>query len=317
MSTRKQRAEDAHYAISPFDIYSIPDNAVVCLYGRRGSGKSTMLRHLLWSKRHIPHGLVCSATERATGDLQRHVPSAYIRTEYDDEITRAVMKYQRKLCERNGGKEHTPPAFLVYDDTMFDRRFPASPETRRLFMNGRHYNIFTMITSQYAMDLPPAMRANIDFVIMFNEPTKQNRIKLYNNFGGIFPSFEHFERVFLAATKNYHCLVISNVSQSHDVDSVVFHYRAPPHMPSVCDWVRGVLGRGWRTCEVLVHCARSQAGKRGRRTVRKLRCPLVQFCLPSPAHLLLSGTVRTTRSRLILSFRCPNVLPRSLLSVRL
>ena len=98
-------------------------------------------------------------------------------------------------------------------------------------MNGRHYNIFTMITSQYAMDLPPAMRANIDFVIMFNEPTKQNRIKLYNNFGGIFPSFEHFERVFLAATKNYHCLVISNVSQSHDVDSVVFHYRAPHTCP--------------------------------------------------------------------------------------
>lgn len=221
-----KKAPPRSYTINVFDLNSIPTNSVICLYGRRGSGKSTMLKHLLYSKRDIPHGLVCSATERATGDLGKHVPNAYIRAEYDDEITRAVMRYQRKLCIQKG-KANTPPAFLVYDDTMFDRRFPASPETRRLFMNGRHYNIFTLITSQYAMDLPPAMRANIDFVIMFNEPTKQNRMRLYNNFGGIFPTFEHFERVFLASTENYHCMVISNVSQSHKVSDVVFRYRCP------------------------------------------------------------------------------------------
>jgi len=140
------------------------------------------------------------------------------------------MRQQEKASEAYG-KPNTPPAFLVYDDTMFDRRFPSSPETRKLFMNGRHYNIFTLITSQYAMDLPPAMRANIDFVMMFNEPTKQNRIKLYNNFGGIFPSFNHFERVFLATTEDYHCMVINNTSQSHNTSDVVFRYKSPEKTP--------------------------------------------------------------------------------------
>lgn len=224
---------DASYVINGFDPSTIADNTVVCLYGRRGSGKSTMLKHLLRLKQHIPHGLVCSATEKATGDLGRHIPGAYIRSEYDDKITKDVIKFQRKAASRytEGDRKLPPPAFLVYDDTMFDKRFPASPETRRLFMNGRHYNIFTLITSQYSMDLPPAMRANIDYVIMFNEPTRQNRVRLYNNFGGIFPTFDHFERVFLATTEDFHCMVISNVSQSHRVSDVCFRFKCPETMP--------------------------------------------------------------------------------------
>ena len=233
MGKRKSTGEEpASYVIDGFDPSQIADNTVICLYGRRGSGKSTMLKHLLFLKQHIQHGLVCSATEKATGDLEQHVPAAYIRCEYDDDITRSVIKFQRKAAGKTGNKQKPPAAFLVFDDTMFDKRFPSSPETRRLFMNGRHYNIYTLITSQYAMDLPPAMRANIDYVIMFNEPTKQNRVKLYNNFGGIFPSYDHFERVFLATTQNYHCMVVSNVSQSHDVRKVVFRYKCPEHMPA-------------------------------------------------------------------------------------
>tara|TARA_B100000131_G_scaffold235577_1_gene227564 strand:- start:392 stop:784 length:393 start_codon:yes stop_codon:yes gene_type:complete len=82
------------------------------------------------------------------------------------------------------------------------------------------------MTLQYAIDLPPALRANCDFVFVFKEPVLSNREKLYKNFFGIFPTFEMFNKVLEACTEDYGCLVLDNTVRSNKISDCVFWWKA-------------------------------------------------------------------------------------------
>ena len=98
-------------------------------------------------------------------------------------------------------------------------------------MNGRHWNIFFMLTMQYCMDLSPDLRANIDYVFILRENIIQNREKIYKNFFGIFPTFDMFNQVLTACTENFECLVLDNTARSNKIEDVVFWYKAKLHPP--------------------------------------------------------------------------------------
>lgn len=104
--------------------------------------------------------------------------------------------------------------------------FLKDPCIRQCFMNGRHWKIFFMLTMQYCMDLPPALRANVDYVFLLRENILQNREKLYKSFFGIFPSFDMFNKVMDACTENYECLVLDNTVRSNKIQDCVFWYKA-------------------------------------------------------------------------------------------
>ena len=85
------------------------------------------------------------------------------------------------------------------------------------------------MTLQYAIDLPPALRANSDYIFVFKEPVLANREKLYKNFFGIFPTFDMFNKVMDACTENYECIVLDNTSKSNRIEDCVFWYKAKMH----------------------------------------------------------------------------------------
>jgi hypothetical protein len=79
------------------------------------------------------------------------------------------------------------------------------------------------------MDLPPALRANVDYVFILRENIIQNREKLYKSFFGIFPNFDMFNKVMDACTENYECIVLDNTSKSNRIEDCVFWYKARMH----------------------------------------------------------------------------------------
>jgi len=82
------------------------------------------------------------------------------------------------------------------------------------------------LTMQYCMDLPPALRANVDYIFLLRENILQNREKLYKSFFGIFPNFDMFNKVMDACTENYECLVLDNTVKSNKIQDCVFWYKA-------------------------------------------------------------------------------------------
>jgi len=201
------------------------DDDKVCIFiGKRGSGKSCLVTDILYHKRHIPVGVVMSATEEGNHHYKGFVPDLFIYNDYNKEVIERVLERQKRII--NSGTTKKSSSFILLDDCMYDRKFMKDTCIRQCFMNGRHWKLFFMLTMQYCMDLSPDLRANVDYVFILRENIVQNREKLYKSFFGIFPTFDMFNQVMNACTENYECLVLDNTSKSNKIEDCVFWYKA-------------------------------------------------------------------------------------------
>ena len=212
--------------IKKFNPKTIGDNRVCVFIGKRGTGKTTLVTDILYHKKHIPVGIVMSGTEEGNSYYQKYVPDLFIYNEYKTEVCEKVIERQKKLVKKNAENSH---CFMLVDDCMYDKKMIRDKCIRGIFMNGRHWNLFFMLTMQYCMDLSPDLRANIDYVFVLRENIIQNREKIFKNFFGIFPNYDVFSQVLNNCTENFECLVLDNTSRSNKIEDVVFWYKAKMH----------------------------------------------------------------------------------------
>ena len=209
---------------------------VVVLIGRRDTGKSYLVRDLLFYHQDIPIGTVISGTEAGNGFYSAHVPKLFIHEEYNTAIIENILKRQRTVLKQVK-KEVTqykrstidPRAFVILDDCLYDATWTKDKMMRLLFMNGRHWKIMLIITMQYPLGIPPNLRTNIDYVFILREPYINNRKRIWENYAGMFPTFESFCQVMDQCTENFECLVINNNSKSNKLHDQIFWYKAEPH----------------------------------------------------------------------------------------
>ena len=175
---------------------------VVVLIGRRDTGKSFLVKDLLFNHQDIPIGTVISGTESGNNFYSDHVPKLFIHDEYNTAIIENILKRQKQvLKEVNKEQQHygksniDPRAFVILDDCLFDASWTKDKIMRLLFMNGRHWKIMLVITMQYPLGIPPNLRTNIDYVFILREPYITNRKRIYENYAGMFPTFESFCQV--------------------------------------------------------------------------------------------------------------------------
>ena len=209
---------------------------VVVLIGRRDTGKSFLVRDLLYYHQEIPIGTVISGTEEGNGFYGKLVPKLFIHNEYNTAIIENILKRQRQVLkqikkEMEQFKRSTidPRTFVILDDCLYDNTWARDKMMRLLFMNGRHWKVMLIITMQYPLGIPPTLRTNIDYVFILREPYIANRKRIYENYAGMFPTFESFCQVMDQCTENFECLVINNNSKSNKLQDQVFWYKADAH----------------------------------------------------------------------------------------
>ena len=209
---------------------------VVVLIGRRDTGKSFLVRDLLYYHQEIPIGTVISGTEEGNGFYGKLVPKLFIHNEYNTAIIENILKRQRTVLKQIKKEIETykrstidPRAFVILDDCLYDATWTRDKMMRLIFMNGRHWKIMLVITMQYPLGVPPTLRTNIDYVFILREPYIANRKRIYENYAGMFPTFESFCQVMDQCTENYECLVINNNSKSNRLHDQVFWYKADNH----------------------------------------------------------------------------------------
>ena len=228
--------------LKKFDMKGIKFNPnenngpVVVFIGRRDTGKSFLVRDLLYYHQDIPIGTVIAGTESGNGFYGHHVPKLFIHDEYNTAIIENVLKRQKivmkqikKENEAYGRSNIDGRAFVILDDCLFDNTWARDKMMRLLFMNGRHWKIMTIITMQYPLGVPPNLRTNIDYTFILREPYINNRKRIYENYAGMFPTFESFCQVMDQCTENYECLVIANNARSNKLEDQIFWYKADIH----------------------------------------------------------------------------------------
>ena len=229
----------ANLNLRKFDMSKIANGSIVVMIGKRNTGKSFLVKDLLYYKRDIPIGTVISATENSNrfyGDL---MPSLFIHDEFSPEIVANLVKRQKivvkkmKDQEAMYGKSNIDPyAYLILDDLMYDAPTWIRDTTiKQIFMNGRHIKLLFLITMQFSLGIPPALRGNIDYVFILRENIVSNRRRLYEHYAGMFPTFEIFCQVMNQCTENFECLVIDNTCKSNKIEDMCMWYKGDAHPP--------------------------------------------------------------------------------------
>lgn len=209
---------------------------VIVLIGRRDTGKSYLVRDLLFYHQDIPIGTVISGTEAGNGFYSNHVPKLFIHEEYNTAIVENILKRQKMVLKQMKKEKETygrssidPRTFVILDDCLYDESWSRDKVMRLLFMNGRHWKVMLIITMQYPLGVPPNLRTNIDYVFILREPYIANRERIYKNYAGMFPTLQSFCQVMDQCTENFECLVINNNSKSNKLTDQIFWYKATSH----------------------------------------------------------------------------------------
>jgi len=206
---------------------------VIVFIGRRDTGKSFLIRDLLYHHQDIPIGTVISGTEIANPFFSSMVPKAFIHYEYNTVLIENVLKRQKmalqtmqKQKDQYGKTTIDPRTFVILDDCLYDNKWARDVLMRSLFMNGRHWRIMLCISMQYPLGIPPNLRTNIDYVFILRENYIANRKRIWENYASMFPTLESFCSIMDQTTENFECLVINNNAKSNQIQDQIFWYKA-------------------------------------------------------------------------------------------
>jgi hypothetical protein len=202
-------------------------DSVVCFVAPRRSGKSFLIKDLLHHHKTLPMGIVVSKTDKLAHYYDQFIPPQLIYESYDPKILDKIFARQKKAIDENWSN---PYCFVIFDDTLSDAdSWKRDERIKEVFYNGRHYKILFLLTMQAPLAIPPGMRANIDFTFILRTPNMNMRKSLYENYCGMFPSREIFDKVLDACTEDYGCLVVDNTTKSNKLEDQVFYYKAESH----------------------------------------------------------------------------------------
>ena len=197
----------------------------IVVIGKPGTGKTRLISSLIFEKRQcFPVGVVMSGTEDSNSQYSTMFPSTFVFDALDMDVLQNFIKRQKIALKFT----ECPWALVLLDDCTDDPRMFRSPLFQGIFKNGRHWALFFIMSLQYCIDVPPAMRVNVDGCFILRETNLRSRKQLYENYAGVIPSFKLFCEIMDQITNDYTALFIHNQVQSNDWRRCVFWYRARP-----------------------------------------------------------------------------------------
>ncbi|CAM9865830.1 unnamed protein product [Chrysoparadoxa australica] len=202
--------------------------------GRRGSGKSTLMKDILHHlhQEGVPRVAIFSATEEANSFYSDFVPPLFVHKGLDIKRLERIVEHQKELKVRQQAgdipAEQNISLVILLDDVAFDKKTLNSPVIRELFYNGRHHKITLLLTLQYLMDLNIGLRGNVDVAFFLKDNTKSNRARIHECFCGFIEKFTNFQAIFEACTSNFESLVVDSTANDVDISKNMFFYKADP-----------------------------------------------------------------------------------------
>lgn len=220
-------ASNTSMRIKKFDPSTIKESRIVFIIGKRHTGKSVLMKDLLYHMPKPDFVLAMAPTEDSLAAFREFLPDSCVFDHFSQEKLDRTVSLQRELVSR--GKKRT--VLVLLDDCLYQKGVLRSTSMRHIFFNGRHDHIALMCCAQYLMDVDVSLRTNIDYIFTMRENILTNRQKLHKYYFGQFAKFEQFDRVMSACTQSYRSLVLDGTVASTEPTDCVLWYKASTDVP--------------------------------------------------------------------------------------
>ena len=213
--------------LTEFNLDDIKLDGTIVAVGKRRTGKSWVFRNLMYHmKDKIPAGIVISQTDELNKFWRQYIPAKYIYPRYEPEILDAVFKRQKKILNDNSltdeEKDKAAPFFILLDDVISDTRLKYDANLMELFVAGRHYRLFVLITTQYAKAITPTIRGNTDYCFIMKTIQQRQREALWEDFAD-FLTKDAFGQIVDAFTEDNEVLIVDTCPEK-EVDPLQMLY---------------------------------------------------------------------------------------------
>ena len=210
--------------INTFDINTIIKNPSIAIIGKRGSGKSWIIRHLLYQMHlsgNIDECCIFAPTEKIYGFYSNFTEQVHHK--YDSKIIEEILAIQTDRIKNKIKKQVT----VVFDDCFgINKLFATDKLLRELLFNARHYEITYILSMQYPLKLCPELRSNFDYVFLMTDDICSNQKIMYDYYAGMFPTVDTFSQVYTQLTENYGSMLICNRGVKSNLFEKIFYFEA-------------------------------------------------------------------------------------------
>lgn len=184
-----------------FDFNHMHDFSVDCIIGKNNSELQLLISRIIQSN-SIKELLIIYELEQNRSFYELHYPTAVLvnAVNYNEKIIIDMISIIH-------GKNTRERKDIINRNRciIFDHCYPLYSDSEvfgELLMNGRHYGIFTIIsTTEYNMN--PEMKLNFDYVYLLSGLDSKLLHKIWENYFTMIKNFDTF-------TKHYHNKIINN-----------------------------------------------------------------------------------------------------------
>lgn len=183
-------------------------NKTLTLVGKRCSGKSYMLKHIVMHEIHLFSKVFCICpTECVNNFYGDIIPQNCIYEEYSEEWASQLI-HKLTIENSNKTKDKQKKVLLILDDLISDINFHQSKTLKTIYSRGRHIGLSVLVTTQHLYSLSPLIRANSDYIFC----SQQNRASvelLQSQFMSGNISKQDFLAMYYKYTVDYNFLLIN------------------------------------------------------------------------------------------------------------
>jgi hypothetical protein len=206
-----------------FDMTKISKTSSILIISPRRTGKTTLCKEIMKNLNCVKNIVFNSNSDNAY--IEDETTKVY--NTFDTTILNSLLQTQTLESEMNNKIDEK---CVVIDDCYIEK----SEDLMKLIFNGRHYKMPFIYTTQQPMPLiQPQYRTGFDYVILLKNDYLPHVRKIYEQYAGMFPTFDSFYTVFKLLTENYGAMIISNCSKSMDLTNIILRYNTKI-MPKHC-----------------------------------------------------------------------------------
>lgn len=171
---------DRLYDLDPTN--DLPENFFIIMYGLRRSGKTTMLRYMLWEMQELLEEYeiyLFSGTAEVSPEDYEYIPKKAKFPnvkEMEMDLQRLISKQKKRKKEKDETK-----LLMIFDDVVSESVVRHSDSLNFLAVGGRHINICVVILSQVVTgsgSVPPIVRTQADAIFVVANPRSELERKL-------------------------------------------------------------------------------------------------------------------------------------------